>query len=150
MAKANKPSGGQRLVWRVSAETPLGQIVDASVPPEKMPAPAKSDEPREANWLQSSYDLLNGLEVTESAPGELTEVFLEAPPPAVKVDTGEGHVVGVSKERWILRFAVKLARLQVHVERRQVIGLGKRLWPTNHQLAPEDVAQSVHDRGWEG
>ena len=65
-----------RRVWRMTAESPLGQVVDSAptvssaeaVPPKVLAPPPVVD------WRGSSFDLLNGVEVedqTNSIPGEL-------------------------------------------------------------------------------
>ena len=69
-----------RRVWRMTASSPLGEVVDfhpavrqptsgaGGVPPKVLePAPV-------ADWRGSSFDLLNGIEVqdqTDSIPGAL-------------------------------------------------------------------------------
>ena len=104
---------GPRKVWRMTAEAPMGEILELL--PEAEPKPSAKDwlttsaaslddmrargpDPAgEANWQSSSYDLLTGLtvrDVTDTIPGNIfDEVFRgdriilrrmrRAPPPAV-------------------------------------------------------------------
>ena len=59
-----------RKVWRMTADCPLGQIVDAQTGPR---ADRKSPEDRHmSDWFQSSYDLTSGLDVID--PDRLTPV----------------------------------------------------------------------------
>ena len=88
-------TGGYRKVWRMTAEAPLGEILELVPDAEPKAPPAKEwptvaaalDELRnrlpepaaEANWQASSYDLLSGLtvrDVTDTIPGRIfDEVF---------------------------------------------------------------------------
>jgi hypothetical protein len=85
---------GYRKVWRMTAEAPMGTILEL-LPDTEPKAPVKDwptataslDEMRsrlpdpaaEPNWQSSSYDLLNGLtvrDVTDTIPGKIfDEVF---------------------------------------------------------------------------
>lgn len=69
---------GLRKVWRMTADVPLGEIVDFDPTlPYSRPGPAQNpilDPAPVANWRASSHDLLDGLDVTDetdSIPGEL-------------------------------------------------------------------------------
>lgn len=69
-----------RRIWRMTADSPLGELVDFD-PTAPQPAPALGELPLKvlepapvADWRASSYDLLNGVEVrdhTDSIPGDL-------------------------------------------------------------------------------
>ena len=78
-----------RRVWRVSAQAPLGEMVDIEVAPAT-PRPAEPDArreeaaneapPREVGWRQSSLELSDGLEVREdhdTVPGDLWDEFFK-------------------------------------------------------------------------
>ena len=78
-----------RRVWRVSAQAPLGEMVDIEVVPES-PRPAEPEAKREeaANapalreigWRQSSLELSDGLDVREdhdTVPGDLWDEFFK-------------------------------------------------------------------------
>ena len=86
-------AGGYRKVWRMTAESPMGEILEL-VPDHETKSPAKDwatttafdelrprlpDPSAEANWQSSSYDLLSGLivrDVTDTIPGRIfDEVF---------------------------------------------------------------------------
>lgn len=147
MGKLSKPGDGPRRVWRITSDAPLGVIVDPAVKPEKPARPSKGEDSLEASWVRSSYDLLNGLEVTESGPGELFDDLFNPPPPSAPDPQPLPHAPAVSKDQWVLRFALRLAELDLQVEPREVIALAKTLWEKQHRLAPEEAAQSEHERG---
>ena len=77
---------GVRKVWRMTPDAPLGEIVDFD---PTVPGPGA--KPTEAtavvlypapvvSWRASSYDLLNGLDVTDqtdSIPGELFDALFK-------------------------------------------------------------------------
>jgi hypothetical protein len=87
-------TSGYRKVWRMTAESPMGEILEL-VPDIEAKAPVRDwpttttafDELRarlpdasgEANWQSSTYDLLSGLtvrDVTDTIPGRIfDEVF---------------------------------------------------------------------------
>ena len=79
MPQDNRRAVRPRKVWRMTAEAPQGEFVE-ELPDDLSPISA---EPREeapkrshANWMASSHDLLNGLEVTDFAdtlPNDLYE-----------------------------------------------------------------------------
>lgn len=149
MGQSKKSSDGQRRVWRITPGAPLGEIVDPDVPITKAPDPSSVEEMPDAAWLGSSYDLLNGLEVTETAPDELFEDLFNARSPSTSGTESRTAPAAVSKHQWILRFALRVAELDVHAEPKQVIGLARELWPTRGHLVPEEVAQAGHDNGGE-
>jgi hypothetical protein len=137
MRKPEKPER-QRRVWRMTPESPLGEFVDADDKPAAQPGP---DELQPASWVRSSWDLLNGLEVTESSPGELEGLFDELP---------QATPHGPARERprnageWIRRFSLRLAELDLQREPKDLIELAKRQWMTQHYLAPEEAAELEH------
>ena len=81
-----KAVSGVRRVWRMTPEAPLGEMVDfdPTVPEpgaRHLEATAVVLEPAQVvNWRASSYDLLNGLDVTDqtdSIPGELFDALFK-------------------------------------------------------------------------
>ncbi len=77
-AKKQQPA---KLVWRITANAPLGEYVD---PKEAAAAPAPPRaqvDPRENGWLASSLELLGGVRVSEAPmdtlPGELIDQFMK-------------------------------------------------------------------------
>lgn len=76
-----KPRNAQHLhrrVWRVSANAPLGQVIEITSDPNEHAArraeAANTSELRESGWRQSSLELSDGLEVSENqdtVPAEL-------------------------------------------------------------------------------
>jgi len=87
-------TGGYRKVWRMTAESPMGQILEllpdaeTKTPVKEWPTTMASlddlrtrlpDPAAEPNWQSSSYDLLTGLtvrDVTDTIPGKIfDEVF---------------------------------------------------------------------------
>ena len=51
-----------RLVWRMSRAHPMGVYVDAETP---IPRPALPARELDRSWQTSSFDLLDGLQVSE-------------------------------------------------------------------------------------
>ena len=140
MRKSEKPDR-QRRVWRMTPESPLGEFVDADDKPAKPSAQPGPDELQPSSYVRSSWDLLNGLEVTESSPGELEGFFDElpraaAPSPARERPRNAGE--------WIRRFSLRLAELDLRREPKELIELAKRQWMTQHYLPPEEAAEVEH------
>ena len=103
MKKSDKPGATQRRIWRMTPEAPLGEFVDADKA-EKPSAQPGPDELKPSSWVRSSWDLLNGLEVTESSPGELEALFGETPPAAPASPARERPQ---NAGEWIRRFALR-------------------------------------------
>jgi hypothetical protein len=142
MRKSDKPER-QRRVWRMTAESPLGEFVDADDKPAAKPtAQPGPDELQPSSYVRSSWDLLNGLEVTESAPGDLEGMFDELPQPPPSPARERPRNAG----EWIRRFSLRLAELDVRREPRELIELAKRQWMTQHYLAPEEAAELEHGK----
>lgn len=80
------PRAESKRVWRISDRAPLGEWVEPGAE-ESSPAPAAAWElpPAEAHgsWLESSMDLLRGVEVRhgdDTMPGELFGDFTPTQP----------------------------------------------------------------------
>ena len=139
MKKSEKPER-QRRVWRMTPESPLGEFVDADEKPAKSTVQPGPDELQPSSYVRSSWDLLNGLEVTESAAADLHEALFDQPPQAVPPLRERTQKPG----EWIRRFAIRLAELDMQREPKELIELAKRQWMTQHYLAPEDAAELEH------
>jgi len=126
----------------MTPESPLGEFVDADEKPAKPTAQPGPDELQPSSYVRSSWDLLNGLEVTESAAGDLHEELFDQAPPAVPAPRARTQHPG----EWVRRFAIRLAELDVQREPKELIELAKRQWMTQHYLAPEDAAELEHGR----
>lgn len=80
MARRKDDKEPPRLVWRITADAPLGEYVDPKVAarPKKK---AEDDEVRERSWLGSSLELLGGVRVSETPmetlPGDLFDEFFK-------------------------------------------------------------------------
>lgn len=144
MKKSDKPGAPQRRLWRMTPEAPLGEFVDADDKADKPSAPPAPDELREASWTRSSWDLLNGLEVTESSSGDLLDELFDEPLRASP--TGPVPERAPDAGEWIRRFALRLAELELQRDPKEVIELAKRQWMTQHYLAPEEAAELEHGR----
>ena len=142
MKKSEKPEK-QRRVWRMTPEAPHGEFVDADEHPGKPAAPASPDEIQPPNWARSSWDLLNGLEVIESSPGDL-EGFFDALPQAAPGNPARERPRNAGE--WIRRFSLRLAELDVQREPKELIELAKRQWMTQHYLVPEEAAEIEHGK----
>ena len=99
----------------------------------------------EASWVGSSWDLLSGLDVVETAYGELFDEFFDSAsgtarelPPADDL----------SKDQWLLAFAIELAELDRDLDPTDVIRLAKILWRKKQHLPPKAVARDVYSTGW--
>ena len=160
MVKFKKPIAGPRRVWRITPEAPLGEFVDAAEPVAS-PAPRsaraigdrtidhtidRDGEPAASSWSRSSYDLLNGVEVSESAPGEFDALF-NGPSASLCDDAQAQFPEALGRDQWILRFALRLAELDPLAEPKDVIALAKSIWPMKHFLAPEEAARSEYRWG---
>ena len=99
----------------------------------------------EASFVGSSWDLLSGLDVVESEPGELFDQFFDSESGSPREFEASPEL---SKERWLLAFAVELAELDEKLEPRDVIRIANALWRTKQHLAPSAVARDVHSTGW--
>lgn len=89
MARVKSSKEPPKLVWRISANAPLGEFVDpkqaakeAAVAAATKPAPS-ARETREHGWLASSLELLGGVRVSETPmdtlPGDLIDQFMAKP-----------------------------------------------------------------------
>lgn len=79
MAKFRGPNQGSKLVWRITADAPLGEFVDPGALP---PSPAVPGEPERGGWVVSSFDLKHGVEVREdgdTVPGDLYDALFSIP-----------------------------------------------------------------------
>jgi len=141
MRKPDKPERARR-VWRMTPEAPLGEFVDADEKPAKPAAQPGPDELQPSSYVRSSWDLLNGLEVTESAAADLHDELFDQAPQAAPAARERTQNPG----EWIRRFAIRLAELDVQREPKELIELAKRQWMTQHYLAPEDAAELEHGK----
>ena len=68
MAPVKRIVPAKRLVWRITAEAPLGEYVEINGAASATPAPTAPSKPvetHEGGWVESSFDLARGLEVKE-------------------------------------------------------------------------------------
>ena len=80
MARVTASKQPSKLVWRITANAPLGEYVDpkqaVSHPPTTNPV-----DPRDHGWLASSLELLGGVRVSEAPmdtlPGDLIDQFFK-------------------------------------------------------------------------
>jgi len=126
----------------MTPEAPLGEFVDADEKPAKPAAQPGPDELQPSSYVRSSWDLLNGLEVTESAAGDLHDELFDQAPQAAPAARERTQNPG----EWIRRCAIRLAELDVQREPKELIELAKRQWMTQHYLAPEDAAELEHGK----
>jgi hypothetical protein len=62
MAALKRNESVTKRVWRITADAPLGEFV---VVDGERSSPHMAGELHEAGWVESSYDLVHGLEVRE-------------------------------------------------------------------------------------
>ncbi len=86
MARVKSSKEPPKVVWRISANAPLGEFVDpkqAAREAADAKAPASAKELREHGWLASSLELLGGVRVSETPmdtlPGDLIDQFMAKP-----------------------------------------------------------------------
>jgi hypothetical protein len=84
MAQGSRRVARPRKVWRMTADAPQGGFVE-DLPDELSPAVAEEGREPAArshpNWMSSSHDLLNGLEVSDFAdtlPNDLYDDLFDA------------------------------------------------------------------------
>jgi hypothetical protein len=131
------PVSGNGIV-PAAGEAPRGLFDD--------PVPASTTvELVEASCVGSSWDLLSGLDVVESEPGELFDEFFDSESGAPREFAAADDL---SKDQWLLAFAVELAELDRRLEPRDVIRLANVLWRNKQHLPPEAVARDVYSTGW--
>ncbi|MEO8313075.1 MAG: hypothetical protein ABI520_18030 [Caldimonas sp.] len=145
MRKPDRPGAPQRRIWRMTTDAPLGEFVDADDKADKPAAQPAPDELQPSSYVRSSWDLLNGLEVTESTPGDLHEALFDQPPQGVPSAPARERTQNPGE--WIRRFAIRLAELDLQRDPKELIELAKRQWMTKHYLAPEQAAELAHDAG---
>ena len=82
MARKKAVAKPKRLVWRMTDGAPMGEWVDPDLP--STPAPKKDlPEVSSGSWVVSSFDLLNGIDMTEgpnTVPDDLFDELFPAPP----------------------------------------------------------------------
>ena len=75
MGEAKRPAG-MRRVWRITTDHPQGAIVDPEQPEEPKREHSEHALPPDTSFRSSSWDLLNGVEVTDESdtiPDDLFE-----------------------------------------------------------------------------
>ena len=81
MARRKDEKEPPRLVWRITADAPLGEYVDPKIAARQKRTNTAGDEARERSWLGSSLELLGGVRVSETPmetlPGELIDEFFK-------------------------------------------------------------------------
>ena len=64
----------ERVVWRIDADNPLGAFVSVNKPKSRQ---VPEVEPQECGWRESSLDLLNGVQVSETEMDALTGELID-------------------------------------------------------------------------
>src|SRR4051812_11241941 len=143
MVKPRKTDDNPRRPGRTAAAALHGgETQDAS--DDQIPS-STAVELVEASWVGSSWDLLTGLDVVETAPDELFDEFFDTESGGARELQASGDL---SKDQWLLAFAIELAELDRHLEPTDVIRLAKTLWRKKQHLPPEVVARDVYSTGW--
>ncbi|MBX3604296.1 MAG: hypothetical protein KF788_03445 [Piscinibacter sp.] len=80
MSRRKEVKQPPKLVWRITADAPLGEYVDPRTAVTKKKT-AQDGEVREHGWLGSSLELLGGVRVSEAPmdtlPGDLIDEFFK-------------------------------------------------------------------------
>ena len=82
MSRRKEVKQPPKLVWRITADAPLGEYVDPRTAATKKKEKSEQDgEVREHGWLGSSLELLGGVRVSEAPmdtlPGDLIDEFFK-------------------------------------------------------------------------
>ena len=80
LATRKEEGSAPKLVWRISERAPMGEWVDASRHDE--PAASPLPEVSSGGWVMSSFDLLQGSDISEvedTIPGELFDELFPDP-----------------------------------------------------------------------
>lgn len=83
MSTRKKSAVAPRRVWRITPDHPHGTVIDADAAASASPtgtttpAPERSAAPPDGSWRASSYDLLNGVEVTDESDTIPDDLFDE-------------------------------------------------------------------------
>jgi len=93
----------------------------------------------------SSWALLTGIDLVESTPDTLFDEFFDSGTGAARELAPSGDL---SKDQWLLAFAVELAELDRDLEPAEVIRVARALWRKKQHLQPEVVARDVYGTGW--
>jgi hypothetical protein len=98
MAQRKPATPAKRLVWRITETAPLGEFVDPSIPPARSRrevSPEEAQERSRGGWVVSTFELLNGTDISESpdtVPAELfDELFPPRTPPQTVKKPAEGN-----------------------------------------------------------
>jgi hypothetical protein len=76
MFRPKKTTAPAKRVWRISENAPMGEWVNEAAP--GVPKPSKDlPEVSHGPWVRSSYDLLDGADVTEGPDTLPAELFDE-------------------------------------------------------------------------
>jgi hypothetical protein len=72
----------RKRVWRITSDAPQGEYVDPDIParPQHVATDVRVEEPEGGGWLESSFELAQGLEVSEepdTVPAALLDEFFK-------------------------------------------------------------------------
>ncbi|HEY2560774.1 MAG TPA: hypothetical protein VGI48_13805 [Caldimonas sp.] len=143
MSKPRKIDDVPRRQWRITTDTPQGEPVDDRT--EDRISPSTPVELVEASWVGSTWDLLTGLDVVETALGELFDEFFDSESGGARQHPSS---IELSKDQWVLAFSIELAELDRHLDPTDVIRLAKTLWRKKGHLPPKAVARDAFSTGW--
>lgn len=65
MAQFRSGPPAPRRVWRITPDAPSGKFVDVDSAAKPPSPPAQPADPTDTGWIQSSFDLSDGLDVLE-------------------------------------------------------------------------------------
>jgi hypothetical protein len=98
MAQRKPAAPAKRLVWRITEAAPLGEFVDPSITPAKSRhalSPEEAQERSRGGWVVSTFELLNGTDISEgpdTVPADLfDELFPPPTPPQAPKKTADGN-----------------------------------------------------------
>ena len=143
VGKLKKADEIARRLWRTAATASHAAPAEDS---SERPIPTSiAVELVEASWVGSSWDLLTGLDVVETEPGQLFDEFFD---PASGAARELPPSVEPGKDPWVLAFSIELADLDRELDPTDVIRLAKTLWRKKRHLSPKAVARDAFSTGW--
>jgi hypothetical protein len=86
-----KTTAPAKKVWRISQSAPMGEWVNKSAPITPKPSKDLPEASSDDTWVKSSYDLLDGTDVTEDPDALTAELFDELFAPKRDVPKKKGE-----------------------------------------------------------
>jgi hypothetical protein len=86
MIQRKNPGNTKKVIWRMTDAAPLGEFVDPNV--VASPPPKARPEGAPGGWVVSSFELLQGTEISEGPDTVPDDLFDELFPPSQDTPAG--------------------------------------------------------------